>query len=56
VKKFDGEFPSRYFNEIMDYIDMKPERFVELCDMFRSPHLWEKNKDNWNLRHKVCEI
>lgn len=56
VKKFDGEFPTRYFNEIMEYIDMKPERFLELCDTFRSPHLWEKSENDWNLRHKLWEI
>lgn len=56
VKKFDGEFPDRYFNEIMDYIEMKPERFHELCDEFRSPHLWMKDeKGDWKLRHTVWE-
>ena len=29
VKKFDGEFPNRYFNETMDYLDMDPEYFLE---------------------------
>jgi N-acetyl sugar amidotransferase len=53
VKKFDGEFPDRYFSEIMDYIDMKPEYFMELCDKFRSPHLWGKNAGEWALRHNV---
>ena len=54
VKKFDGEFPDRYFNEIMDYIGMKPERFHELCDQFRSPHLWTKESGEWKLRHNVA--
>ena len=54
VKRFDGEFPDRYFNEIMEYIGMTPEYFHELCDKFRSPHLWGKNdKGDWDLRHKV---
>ena len=54
MKRFDGEFPDPYFNEIMDYIDMKPEIFHQICDEFRSPHLW-KNKVNgeWQLRHNV---
>ena len=34
VHKFDGEFPERYFREVMEYIGMKPERFHELCDEF----------------------
>ena len=54
VNKFDGEFPDRYFNEVMDYIGMKPERFHELCDQFRSPHLWSKENGEWKLRHNVA--
>lgn len=53
VKKFDGEFPDRYFNEIMDYLDIKSEKFFELCDQFRSPHLWKKVNNEWKLRHTV---
>ena len=53
VKKFDGEFPDKYFNEIMGYLEMKPERFMELCDTFRSPHLWRKDSDGWKLRYQI---
>jgi len=53
VKRFDGEFPKKYFNEVMEYIGMKPERFMELCDQFRSPHLWKKENGGWKLRHQV---
>jgi len=55
VNRFDGEFPDRYFEEIMEYIDMKPEYFHDLCDKFRSPHLWGKDEEgNWKLRHNVA--
>lgn len=53
VKRFDGEFPQRYFKEVMDFIGMKQERFLELCDEFRSPHLWAKVGGEWRLRHTV---
>ena len=54
VNRFDGEFPDRYFNEIMEYIGMTPEHFHELCDKARSPHLWGKDSaGNWKLRHNV---
>jgi N-acetyl sugar amidotransferase len=53
VRRFDGEFPDRYFQEIMDYLDMEPERFFDLCDRFRSPHLWKKVDGEWRLRHTV---
>lgn len=55
VNRFDGEFPDRYFNDIMEYIGMKPDHFHALCDKFRSPHLWGKDeKGGWKLRHNVC--
>lgn len=53
VHKYDGEFPKKYFNEILKYIDMDEARFFELADKFRSPHLWEKTGGNWHLKHKV---
>lgn len=53
VHRFDGEFPERYFKEVMDYIEMNPERFLELCDQFRSPHLWKKEGGQWRLRYQV---
>lgn len=53
VKKFDGEFPDRYFNEIMEYIELDPQRFHDLCDKFRSPHLWANDNGSWKLRHNV---
>ena len=53
VNRFDGEFPDRYFDEIMEYIRMTSERFFELCDEFRSPHLWKKVSGEWKLRHTV---
>lgn len=57
VKKFDGEFPDRYFNEIMEYLDIDPDFFRnELSDKFRSPHLWYKSDiSSWNLRYKVWQ-
>lgn len=57
VKRFDGEFPDRYFDEIMEYLDIDPEYFKhELTDRFRSPHLWGKDENGlWKLRHNVFE-
>ncbi len=53
VKRFDGEFPDHYFKEVMDYLDIKPDYFIKLCDKFRSPHLWKKDGMIWKLRHTV---
>jgi len=53
VRRFDGEFPKKYLKEVLEYLDISPERFVGLCDEFRSPHLWERNGSDWRLRHQV---
>lgn len=53
VKRFDGEFPDKYFNEVMEYLDINPEHFLTHIDKFRSPHLWAKQNGKWRLRHTV---
>ena len=54
VQRFDGEFPDRYFDEIMAYLEINPEFFrTDLTDRFRSPHLWTKQGKECKLRHTV---
>ncbi len=55
VKRFDGEFPQRFFQEVMDYIGMSPDHFHDLCDRHRSPHLWKNEGGTWRLRHPIWE-
>ena len=50
VKKFDEEFPKKYFKEFLDYISLSEVEFHETVDKFRSPHLWEKIDDEWVLK------
>jgi N-acetyl sugar amidotransferase len=51
IKKYDGEFPDRYFDEILKYLKINKEIFFSKVDKFRSPHLWVKKKNKWQLRH-----
>jgi len=53
VGKFDGEFPSRYLKEFLEYIDITEFEFYDIVNKFRSPHLWQKNKNGWTLKHSV---
>jgi hypothetical protein len=55
VQRFDGEFPDKYFREVMDYLEIDPEHFIELCDKGRSPHLWHKENGEWKLKHPIWE-
>jgi N-acetyl sugar amidotransferase len=53
VRKFDQEFPNKYFKEFLEYIDITGELFHETVNKFRSPHLWHKKNGEWTLRHTV---
>mgnify|MGYP001599371842 CR=1 FL=1 len=54
VNRYDGEFPSLYFNEFLDYLGITEEKFWEVCDRYRKPHIWVKQCGEWKLRHTVA--
>ncbi len=51
IKKYDGEFPDKYFSEIMKYLNIDESLFFKLCNKFRPNHIWKKNGNKWLLRH-----
>ena len=53
VGKYDVEFPKIYFKEFLRYIDTSEDDFWQTIDRHRSPHLWVKKGNEWNLRHTV---
>ncbi len=53
VKKFDHEFPKKYFDDFLKYININEELFFKTIDNFRSPHLWEKKGNDWILKQKI---
>jgi N-acetyl sugar amidotransferase len=54
VKKYDQEFPKKYFQDFLNYIALSEVAFRETVDKFRSPHLWGRNEaGEWLLRHAV---
>jgi N-acetyl sugar amidotransferase len=53
VRRYDAEFPARFFHENLDYMGITEGRFWEVIDRARSPHLWRKDDSGWSLRHQV---
>ncbi|MGE4293775.1 MAG: N-acetyl sugar amidotransferase [Desulfovibrio sp.] len=54
VRRYDSEYPSRYLDVFLRYLDMTPEQFEEVCDAYRTPHLWEKDSSGaWRLKYMV---
>ena len=53
VRKFDGEFPKKYFGDFLEYTGISEDTFWHVIDSARSPHLWRKDGNEWALRHVV---
>ncbi len=49
IDKFDGEYPTKYEDEFLSYIDMTKDEFIETYDKFRPDHIWKKKSNNWEL-------
>jgi N-acetyl sugar amidotransferase len=53
VRRFDGEFPKKYFKEFLEYILLGEEAFWNTIDAYRDPLLWEKKGGEWKLRSVI---
>lgn len=53
VKRYDQEFPRKYFKDFLEYISLTEDEFHATVDRFRSPHLWAKEDGVWKLKHAV---
>ena len=55
VRRYDQEFPEKYFNKFLEYLDITEKEFWGIVNAYRSmsPHLWEKVNDAWGLKHTV---
>jgi N-acetyl sugar amidotransferase len=56
VKQFDGEMPKTYLREVLDYLELDQEEFMDICDEFRPDHLWKKVNGEWKLRTPIWDI
>jgi N-acetyl sugar amidotransferase len=53
IKRFDGEFPSKHFKTFLNYCDITEDKYFEIIDSWRSPHLWEKSFGLWRLKNPI---
>lgn len=55
VKRYDGEFPKKYFQDFIDYLGITEQGFWEVIDYYRerSSHVWKRVDGEWKLRHTV---
>jgi N-acetyl sugar amidotransferase len=55
VRRFDGEFPQRWYREFLDYLQISEEEFWAIMDKFRQPHIWQKVNGTWQLKSAVYD-
>ena len=53
MQKYEGEFPQKYFQEFLEYLDITQTHFWDVVDSWRSKHLWKKIGNKWELRHPI---
>lgn len=53
ARKYDHEFPARYFKEMLDYLSLSEGEFYEIVDKHRNPEIWKKEKGEWQLRYPL---
>lgn len=53
VRRYDHEFPTRYYEEFLAFCDITKEQSQEIIDSWRSDHIWQHEAGDWKLRHAV---
>ena len=53
VRQFDHEFPAKYLAEFLEYLDISEEGLTEILNSWRSPALWDRQGEVWNLKHAI---
>lgn len=53
VKRYDHEFPKKYYKEFLEFCSITDEEVHEVIDSWRSEHIWYQENGEWKLRHAV---
>jgi N-acetyl sugar amidotransferase len=53
VKRYDHEFPTKYYEDFLEFCSITDEEVLEVIDSWRSEHLWHKVEGQWELRKSV---
>ena len=53
VKKYDQEFPEKFYPEFLEYLSISEDDFWETVESFRSEHIWTKKDNSWILKEEI---
>ena len=51
--QYDGEFPSKYIDENLEYLGMTLGEFTDVVDKHRNLEIWEKSGGKWKLKFEI---
>ncbi len=55
VRRYDGEFPKKYFQDFLEYCSVSEDECMEVIDSWRADHVWKKEGEHWKLRKPIWE-
>lgn len=53
MKQFEGEYPAKYENEFLDYLDLSKLELESIIDSWRFEHIWKKIDNKWSLKAPI---
>jgi len=53
MNRYEGEFPNKYFDEFLKYLDINEDHFRNVVDSWRAKHLWKKIDNDWKLKFPI---
>ena len=50
-EKYDGEFPSKWLDDVLNYLELSEVEFHKIVDQHRNEEIWiRNNKNEWKLK------
>ena len=56
VKRYDGEFPSMYLDQFLEYCRISHKEFTDTVDSWRSDHIWTNKNGHWELKNPIWDL
>lgn len=53
--KYDSEFPGEFFDEVLEYLDLREEEFHSIVDKHRNTEIWKRKNGAWRLRYPLIQ-
>ena len=53
IKKYDGEYPQRNLQAVLDYLSLKQYDFDEVIDKHRNLEIWKQDGNGWVLINRL---